>query len=84
MEGRTDVNQDTPTFSKQGYKYIIIILHTKYDHSSSHTFTEIFTEFQYLKYGKTDNWTNTGNNKHETAGLKSHDTINHYQSAYQI
>ena len=79
MEGRTDVNQYTPPlFSKRGYKYIIIILHTDYDHSSLHTFTEIFTEFQYLKYGKKENWTNTGNNKYETAGSKSYDTIHHY------
>ena len=112
MKGRTDVNQYTPphTFSKLGYKYIIIILHTKYDNSSLHSFTEIFTEFQYLKYGKKENWTNsshslaeifdekfhhskygkkenrtnTGKNKHEKAGSQSHDTIHHYQPAYQI
>ena len=34
-------------------QYIIINLHTKYDYSSLHTFTEIFDEkFHYSKYGK--------------------------------
>ena len=88
-EGRTDGRIDRckpvyPHFFKGGYKYIIVILHTKYDNSSLHSFTEIFTEFQYLKYGKRENWTNTGNNKHEKAGSKSHETIHHYQLAYQI
>ena len=33
---------------------------------------------------KKENWTNTGKNKQEKAGSKSHDTIHHYQPAYQI
>ena len=50
-------------------QYIIINLHTKYDYSSLHSFTEIFDEnFHYLKYGKKENWTNTGKNKQEKAG----------------
>ena len=57
----------------------------KYDYSSLHDFTEIFDKiFHGLKYGKKENWTNAGKNKHEKAGLQSHDTIHHYQPAYQI
>ena len=63
----------------------IINLHTKYDYSSLHDLTEIFDEkFYYLKYGKKENRTNTGKNRHEKAGLQSHDTIHHYQPANQI
>ena len=66
-------------------QYIIINLHTKYDYSSLHSFTEIFDEkFHHSKYGKKENWTNTGKNKQEKAGSQSHDTIHHYQPAYQI
>ena len=66
-------------------QYIIIKLHTKYDYSSLHNFTEIFDEkFHHSKYGKKENLTNTGKNKQEKAGLQSHDTIHHYQLAYQI
>ena len=66
-------------------KYIIINLLTKYDYSSLHDFIEIFDEkFHHLKYGKTEIWTNTGKNKQEKASLQSHDTIHHYQPAYQI
>ena len=65
--------------------YIIINLHTKYDYSSLHSFTEIFDEkFRHSKKGKKENWTNTGKNKQEKAGLQSHDTLHHYQLAYQI
>ena len=65
--------------------YIIINLHTKYDYSSFHSFTEIFDEkFLHSKYGKKENWTNTGKNKQEKAGSQSHDTLHHYQPAYQI
>ena len=60
-------------------QYIIIILHTKYDFSTLQGFTEIFDEIiHYLKYGKKENWTNAGKNKHEKAGSQSHDTIHHY------
>ena len=66
-------------------QYIIINLHTKYEYSSLHSFTEIFVEkFHHSKYGKKENWTNTGKNKQERAGSQSHDTIHHYQPAYQI
>ena len=66
-------------------QYIIINLHTKYDYSSLHSFTEIFDEkFYHSKYGKKENWTNTGKKKQETAGSQSHDTIHHYQLAHQI
>ena len=35
---------------------LVINLHTKYDYSSLHGFTEIFDEkFHYLKYGKREN-----------------------------
>ena len=45
-------------------QYIIINLHTKYDYSNLHRFTEIFDEkFHYSKYGKKEYWTNTGKNK---------------------
>ena len=45
-------------------QHIIINLHTKYDYSSLHSFTEIFDEkFHHSKYGKKENWTNTGKNK---------------------
>ena len=65
--------------------YIIINLHTKYDYSSLHSFTEIFDEkFHHSKYGKKENWTNTGKNKQEKAGSQSHDTLHHYQLVYQI
>ena len=66
-------------------QYIIINLHTKYEYSSLHSFTEIFDEkFHHSKYGKKENWTNTGKNKQERAGSQSHDTIHHYQLAHQI
>ena len=66
-------------------QYIIINPHTKYEYSSLHTFAEIFDEkFHHSKYGKKENWTNTGKNKQEKAGSQSHDTIHHYQPAYQI
>ena len=49
-------------------QYIIINLLTKYDYSSLHSFTEIFDEkFHHSKYGKKENWTNTGKNKQEKA-----------------
>ena len=63
---------------------IIIILHTKYDYSSLHGFTETFMKFHHLKYGKKENWTNTGKNKFAKAGSHSHDSIHHYQLAYHI
>ena len=55
---------------------------TKYDYSSLQMFTEIFDEIlHYSKYGKKENRTNTEKNKHEKAGLQSHDTIYHNQPA---
>ena len=69
----------------QTIQYIIINLHIKYDYTSLHSFTEIFDEkFHHSKYGKKENWTNTGKNKQEKAGSQSHDTIHHYQLAHQI
>ena len=66
-------------------QYIIINLDTKYNYCSLHSFTEIFDEqFHHSKYGKKENWTNTGKNKQEKAGLQSHDTTCHHQSVYQI
>ena len=66
-------------------QFIIINLHTKYDYSSLRSFSEIFDEnFPYEKYGKKENLTNKGKNKHEKAGLQNLDTIYHYQPAYQI
>ena len=66
-------------------QFIIINLHTKYDYSSFHSFREIFDEkFHHSKYGKKENWINTGMNKQEKAGSQSHHTIHHYQLAYQI
>ena len=57
-------------------QYIIINLHTKYDYSSLHIFREIFDKkLHHSKYGKKENWTNTGKNKQEKAGSQSHDTI---------
>ena len=42
-------------------QYIIVNLLTKYDYSRLHSFTEIFDEkFHHSKYGKKENWTNTG------------------------
>ena len=65
--------------------YIIINLLTKYDYSSLHSYTEIFNEkFHHSKYGKKENWTNTGKNKKDKAGLQSHDTACHHQPVYQI
>ena len=53
-------------------QYIIINLHTKYDYSSLHSFTEICEEkFHHSKNGKKENWTNTGKNKQEKAGSQS-------------
>ena len=64
---------------------IIINLHTKYDYSSLHSFTEIFDEnFHFSKYGKKENWTNAGKNEHEKAGPQSHNTTHHYHPAYKI
>ena len=66
-------------------QYIIINLHTKYDHSSLYSFTEIFDEkIHHSKYEKKENWTNTGKNKQEKAGSQSHDTIHHYELAHQL
>ena len=46
-----------------------------------HSFTEIFDEkFYHSKYGKKENWTNTGKNKQEKAGSQSHNTACHHQS----
>ena len=42
------------------------------------------TKFIFSKYGKKENWTNTRKNMHEKAGSQYHDTIHHYQPAYQI
>ena len=48
-------------------------------------FKEIVDEiFHYSKYGKKENRTNEEKNKHDKAGLQYHDTIHHYQPAYQI
>ena len=55
-------------------QFIITILHTKYDYSSLQAYTEIFTKFHYLKYGKKENLTNTGKNKQDKAGSQSTDT----------
>ena len=66
-------------------QYIIINLLTKYDYSSLHGFTAIFDEkIHFSKYEKGENWTNTGKNKHQRVGSQSHNTIPHYQPAYQI
>ena len=66
-------------------QYIIINLLTIYDYSNLQDFTEIFDEkFNYSKYGKKENRINMEKNKHEKAGLQSHDTIRHYQPTYQI
>ena len=66
-------------------QYIIINQLTIHDFSSLQDFTEIFDKkFHYSKYGKEQNRTNTEKNKHEKAGLQSHDTIRHYQPTYQI
>ena len=47
-------------------QYIIINLHTKYEYSSLHSFTEIFDKkFHYSKYGKKENWTNIGKKKNK-------------------
>ena len=63
----------------------IINLLTKYDYSSLHGFTAILDEkFQYSKYGQKENRTNIGKNKHQKANSQSHNTIHHYQPAYQI
>ena len=66
-------------------QHIIISLHTKYDYSSLHIFTENFDEkFHHSKYGKTEIRTNIGKKKLEKAGLQSRDTACHHQSVYQI
>ena len=66
-------------------QYIIINLHTKYDYSNLHSFTEIFDEnFHHSKYGKKENQTNTGRTKQEKAGSQSRDTTCHHPSVYQI
>ena len=66
-------------------QYIMIILHTKYDYSSLNSFTEITDKkFHYSKYGKKENWTNAGKNKHEKAGSPSHNIIHLYHPAYNI
>ena len=63
-------------------QYIIINLHTKYDYSSLHKFTETFDEkFHYSKYGKKENWTNARKNKQEKTDSPSHNTVHHYHVA---
>ena len=64
-------------------QHVIINLLTKYDWCSLHSFTEIFDEkFHHSKYGKKENWTHTGKNMQEKAGLQSHNTACHHQSVY--
>ena len=41
--------------------------------------TKIYTS----KYGRKENWTNTGKNKQKTSS-QSHETTNHHQPAYKI
>ena len=66
-------------------KQVVINLHTKYEHSSMHSCREIFDEKCHSsKYGRKENWTNTGKNKQEKAGSQSHDTTSHHQPANQI
>ena len=49
---------------------IIISLHIKYEHSSFHGCGEISEEkFHYSKYGRKENWTNTGKNKQKKAAV---------------
>ena len=56
-------------------QFIIINLHSKYDNSSLHSFTEIFDEkFHHSKYGKKEMRTNIGMNKHQKTGSQSHHT----------
>ena len=62
-ENRTNTGKNKQEKSDSQFhdKYIIIDLHTKYDYSSLHGFTEIFDEnIHYSKYGKKENRTNTG------------------------
>ena len=83
IEGRISIRRLVRNLTIQ---FIIINLHTctKYDNSSLYSFTKIFDEkFKHSKYGKKENRTNTGKNK-EKAGSQSHDTMHHYQPAYQI
>ena len=81
----TGKNKQEKAGSDPTIQYIIIKLLTKYYYSSLHGFTGIFDEkFHYSKYGKEENWTNTGKNKHQKASSQSNNTIHHYQSAYQI
>ena len=57
-------------------QYIITNFLTKYDYSSLHNFTEIFDEkFHHSKYGKKENWTNTGKDKQKR--LVCNPTIQH-------
>ena len=50
----------------------------------AHGFTEILTKkFHYSKYGKQENWSDAGKNKHEKAGSQSHNTIHHYHLPYK-
>ena len=59
-----------------------LVRNPKYDYSSLHNFTEIFDEkFHHSKYGKKENWTNTGKNKRRRLVL-SHNTAYHHQSVY--
>ena len=63
-------------FRNPTIQYIIINLLTKYDYSSLHSFTETFDEkFHHSKYGKKENWTNTGKNMRRR--LVSNPTIQH-------
>ena len=59
--------------------------HTKYDYSSLHGCGKIFDEkFHSSKYGRKENWTNTGKNKQEKAGSQFHDTTSRDQPSYPI
>ena len=86
-ENRTNTwkNKQKKAVRNPTIQYIIINLHTKYDYSSLHSFTEIFDEnSHHSKYGKKENQTNTGRTKQEKAGAQSRDTTCHHPSVYQI
>ena len=65
----TGKNKHEKAGSQSHDKYIIINLLTKYDYTRLYRFIETFDEtFHHSKYGKKENWTNTGKNKQEKAG----------------
>ena len=92
MDGTTDRCKPVypPTFSKWRYNNTDRQMDSSLNRTTDSckpVYTHLFSKRGYknslFKIWK-ENRINTGKNKHEKAGLQSHDTIHHYQPAYHI